>query len=329
MVSAVFVELSPVGLGAQSDPEDLRELIGVGLAGAISEAEQLGGTVASVSGFGLSVLFGAPQSHEDDPERALRASLRILAAVGQAPVRTGNEALGAPRIPTSSPALSARVGVETGVAVVGLVGRGEATGYGALGEVVGTAAALQSAARPGSVLVGPATRAATEEIFERGPGQDLALAAGAQPLSASYLLAPRARPLAEAGRRCLASTAPLVGREAELAQLTEAVRATVSGHGGAVVVVGEPGLGKSRLVAECRKYFMGWVGAASGRLPLWLEGRCASYASSSPYGAYQQLLSRFMGPHSKPARPCSDRPLPAPCGPCSPRTRRSSRCWRG
>ena len=295
LVSAVFVELSPVGLGAQSDPEDLRELIGVGLAGAISEAEQLGGTVASVSGFGLSVLFGAPQSHEDDPERALRASLRILAAVGQAPVRTGNEALGAPTIPTSSPALSARVGVETGVAVVGLVGRGEATGYGALGEVVGTAAALQSAARPGSVLVGPATRAATEEIFEWGPGQDLALAAGAQPLSASYLVAARARPLAEAGRRRLASTAPLVGREAELAQLTEAVRATVSGHGGAVVVVGEPGLGKSRLVAECRKYFMGWVGAASGRLPLWLEGRCASYASSSPYGAYQQLLSRFIG----------------------------------
>ena len=77
--------------------------------------------------------------------------------------------------------------------------------------------------------------------------------------------------------------------------LTEAVRATVAGHGGAVLVVGEPGLGKTRLVAECRKYFMGWVGAASGRLPLWLEGRCASYASSTPYGAYQQLLCRFIG----------------------------------
>jgi hypothetical protein len=179
--------------------------------------------------------------------------------------------------------------------VVGPIGRGDATGYGALGEVVGAAAALQSAARPGLVLVGPATRAATEEIFEWGPGQDLALTPGAQPVSASYLIGPRARPLAEAGRRRLAAVAPLVGREAELALLTEAVRATVSGSGGAVVVVGEPGLGKTRLVAECRNYFMGWVGAASGRLPLWLEGRCASYASSTPYGAYQQLLSRFIG----------------------------------
>jgi DNA-binding SARP family transcriptional activator len=309
LVSAVFVELSPVGLGAQADPEDLRELIGVGLAEAISEAEQFGGTVASVSGFGMSVLFGAPQSHEDDPERALRAALRIVGAVGQAPVRTGNGALGAATSLTSFPALSARMGVETGVAVVGPIGRGDATGYGALGEVVGAAAALQSAARPGLVLVGPATRAATEEIFEWGPGQDLALTPGAQPVSASYLIGPRARPLAEAGRRRLAAVAPLVGREAELALLTEAVRATVSGSGGAVVVVGEPGLGKTRLVAECRNYFMGWVGAASGRLPLWLEGRCASYASATPYGAYQQLLSRFIG---APARERRDGAPPGP-----------------
>ena len=88
---------------------------------------------------------------------------------------------------------------------------------------------------------------------------------------------------------------PSSGRDAELAMLTDAVRATVSGRGGVVVVVGEPGLGKTRLVGECRNYFMGWVGAASGRMPLWLDGRCASYASSSPYGAYQQLLSRFIG----------------------------------
>ena len=77
--------------------------------------------------------------------------------------------------------------------------------------------------------------------------------------------------------------------------LTDAVRAAVTGRGGAVVLVGEPGIGKTRLVGECRKFFMGWVGAASGRLPLWLQGRCASYASSTPYGAYQQLLCRFMG----------------------------------
>ena len=92
-MSVVFVELVPAGLGGQVDPEDLRELISAGLAQTMSEVEAFGGTVASISGFGMSVLFGAPQSHEDDPERALRAALRIAAAVGQ-PGSDGRALLG-------------------------------------------------------------------------------------------------------------------------------------------------------------------------------------------------------------------------------------------
>ena len=71
-----------------------------------------------------------------------------------------------------------------------------------------------------------------------------------------------------------------------------------AGHGGdwvGLFVVGEPGLGKTRLVQECRRRFMAWVGAGTGRLPLWLEGRSASYESSTPYGLYQQLLSAWTG----------------------------------
>ena len=297
LVSALFVDLTPSGLGPLVDPEDLREVVGTGLAGAISEVEAFGGTVTSVSGFGMSVLFGAPQSHEDDPERALRAALRIMASVGctQTSAINGSSRSGAAYVGAPGITLSARIGVETGPAVVGPVGSRGSVGYGAVGEVVGAAAALQSAARPGAVLVGPATRAAAEGIFEWGPSADLSVAPGSKPLSGTYLIAPQARSTAEAGRRRLAARAPLAGRDAELAVLREAVRATVSGRGGTVVVVGEPGLGKTRLVTECRKYFMGWVGAASGRLPLWLEGRCASYASSTPYGAYQQLFCRFIG----------------------------------
>ena len=128
-----------------------------------------------------------------------------------------------------------------------------------------------------------------------GASQDIPVPLGASPLSGSYLVGARPRSVAEVGRRGLAARARLVGRGAELAVLTDAVRAAVAGTGGAVVVAGEPGIGKTRLVSECREFFMGWVGAASGRLPLWLEGRCASYASSTPYGAYQQLLCRFIG----------------------------------
>jgi hypothetical protein len=87
----------------------------------------------------------------------------------------------------------------------------------------------------------------------------------------------------------------LVGRQIELAVLDDALRESISGAGSVAFIVGEPGLGKTRLVQECRKRFMAWVGAGTGRLPLWLEGRAASYASSTPYGLYQQLLSAWVG----------------------------------
>ena len=155
LVSVVFVELVPAGLGGQVDPEDLRELISAGLAQTMTEVEAFGGTVASISGFGMSVLFGAPQSHEDDPERALRASLRIAAAVGQ-PARSRQRRLWRrvqSRTAAPQAALSVRIGVESGTAVVGPMGDGDQMRYGAVGEVVGLAAALQSAAKPGTVLV--------------------------------------------------------------------------------------------------------------------------------------------------------------------------------
>ena len=130
----------------------------------IAHIEALGGTVTSVSGSGLVALFGAPESHEDDPERALRASFRIV---------SGSD--------VANGALSLRAGVETGRAVVGHIAGGSAAHYGAVGEVVGSAAALQRVARPGSVLVGPATRAATETLFEWGPSEEVAVVPGSAP----------------------------------------------------------------------------------------------------------------------------------------------------
>jgi class 3 adenylate cyclase/tetratricopeptide (TPR) repeat protein len=282
LVSILFAELSgPQRMGRRLDPEDLREVIGEALAGLIAEVEGLGGTVTAVSGAGVVALFGAPEAHEDDPERAVRAGSRILSTIAAA-----NSARRAEE-------LSVRVGIETGPAVVGSFGTG--AGYGAVGEVVGAAAAVQSAAKAGSVLVGPMTRAATEAVFEWGPAEDVVPSPGAKPVVASYLERPTARPASYRGQRPLAGRAPLVGRQTELAVLEDALREAISGTGSVLFIVGEPGLGKTRLVDECRKRFMAWVGASTGRLPLWLEGRAASYASSTPYGLYQQLLCAWVG----------------------------------
>ena len=89
--------------------------------------------------------------------------------------------------------------------------------------------------------------------------------------------------------------AALIGRDAELRVLDTALRDAVEGRGSVVVLTGDAGLGKTRLVQECRKRFIAWVGAGSGRLPLWLEGRGASYASATPYGLYRQLVASWIG----------------------------------
>ena len=315
LVSVVFVELAPAGIGGHIDPEDLRELISAGLAQTMSEVEAFGGTVASISGFGMSVLFGAPQSHEDDPERALRAALRIAAAVGppeagfNAPPGGGDGRTGAPRT-----ALCVRIGVESGTAVVGPMGDGDQMRYGAVGEVVGVAAALQSAAKPGTVLVpGHPCRRRRDFRVGAGPGHTRAL--GRQPAQRELPGGGAATP----GRRGRPSSPGGAGhprRTCRRADGTDRCRARRRGRrGGAVVVVGEPGLGKTRLVSECRKFFMGWVGAASGRLPLWLEGRCASYASSTPYGPTSSPCAALLGYPSRPGRRRCAPPSSRRCAP--------------
>ena len=281
-VSVLFAEVAaPAGLASAVGLETLRELVGGSLAAVITEVEALGGTVTSVSGRGLQAMFGAPQAHEDDPERAVLAAFRALTAAATTAAATeGGTAL--------------RIGVESGPAVVGPIGGGAKVEYGAFGDVVSVAAALQSAARPGAVLVGPATRAATGHLFTWGAGEEVSLGGNARPLVASYLEAPRAR-VGERRPRGVGGRAALIGRDAEMRVLETALRQAVEGRGSVVVLTGEAGLGKTRLVQECRKRFIAWVGAGSGRLPLWLEGRGASYASATPYGLYRQLVASWVG----------------------------------
>jgi class 3 adenylate cyclase/tetratricopeptide (TPR) repeat protein len=281
-VSVLFAEVAaPAGLAGAVGLETLRELVGGSLAAVITEVEALGGTVTSVSGRGLQAMFGAPQAHEDDPERAVLAAFRALSAVATAEAAAeGGTAL--------------RIGVESGPAVVGPVGGGAKVEYGAFGDVVSVAAALQSAARPGAVLVGPATRAVTGHLFSWGAGEEVSLGGNARPLVASYLEAPRAR-VGERRPRGVGGRAALIGRDAELRVLETALRQAVEGRGSVVVLTGDAGLGKTRLIQECRKRFIAWVGAGSGRLPLWLEGRGASYASATPYGLYRQLVASWVG----------------------------------
>ena len=149
LVTVLFAQLVGVSVPREGrDPEDVKQVVGNALAGTIAEVEGLGGTVTSVSGAGLAAVFGAPEAHEDDPERAVRAGFRMMSVMAA----SGTAAEPEP--------LSVRVGIESGTAIVGPLWSAGGSGYGAAGAVVETAAVLQWAAKPGSVLVGPATRIA-------------------------------------------------------------------------------------------------------------------------------------------------------------------------
>ena len=277
-VSVLFAEVAvPDGLARKLGPEDLRQVVGGCLAAVIAEVEALGGVITSVSGYGMQAMFGAPTAHEDDPERAVRAAFRAFAATAL----TGGDG---PRL---------RIGIESGPAVLGPVGGGTRVEYVPTGEVVRIAAALQSSARRGSALVGPVTRAATDHLFSWGPGENVQLGDDSAPVAAAYLAEPR--PSAGSRSPRLGGSGALVGRDHELAVLDAALRDAVKGRGSVVLLTGEPGLGKTRLVHECRNRFMAFVGAGSGRLPSWLEGRCTSYSASTPYSLYQQLVGSWAG----------------------------------
>jgi DNA-binding SARP family transcriptional activator/tetratricopeptide (TPR) repeat protein len=286
-VSVLSAEVVPAG---DLDPERLRDAVGRGLSAVIAAAEAFGGTVTSVSGHGVQAVFGAPEAHEDDPERAARAAFRALSSQALSSQALSSQAPSNQALASEGTAgATLRIGLETGPAVLGPIGGGGRVEYGAVGEVVRLAAALQALARPGSVLVGPVTRAAVASLFTWGEpvlaGSAPSSTAPSGPsLTATYLGEPRpgaTGPRPASPRR----RGPLVGRQAELAALGNALREAVCGRGLVVLVTGEPGLGKTRLVQEARRR------APAGTV--WLEGRCASYASSTPYSLFQQLLANW------------------------------------
>jgi len=220
-------------LSTRFDPEDLREIVGAYHRCVTDTVGRFGGFVAKYMGDGVLIYFGYPEAHEDDAERAARAGLAVIDAVG--------------RLATQEP-LNVRIGVATGLVVVGdLIGTGAAQERGVVGETPNLAARLQALARPGTLVVADTTRRQIGMLFEI---EDL----GPQPL-AGFAEPQRAwRVVGESGvvsrfEALRSGTTPLVGRDEELDLLARRWQQAKSGEGRVVLVSGEPGIGKSRLTA--------------------------------------------------------------------------------
>src|SRR5215472_10480605 len=233
-LTVMFCDLvGSTALSTRHDPEDLRELIGTYHRAVADTVGRFDGFVAKYMGDGVLIYFGYPRAHEDDAERAVRAGLAVVAAVGRLPARED---------------LRVRLGIATGLAVVGdLIGEGAAQERGVVGETPNLAARLQALAMPNTLIIGEATRQQVGGLFDLADLGRQALAGFGEPQ-------PAWRVVGESGmlsrfEALRSGETPLVGRDEEVELLVRRWHQAKSGEGRVALISGEPGIGKSRLTA--------------------------------------------------------------------------------
>ena len=276
VITALFCDL--VGFTATSegaDPEDVNKMLASYFATARAQIEAHGGVVEKFIGDAVVGVFGAPAAHEDDPERAVRAGLRIaedaeeLEAVGGVPLRL-------------------RVGINTGEALVRLgITPGSGEGFLA-GDAINTASRIQSVAPEMGVAVGLATYEATAAVFDYDELEPATLKGKSEPVRVFHAKAPRARLGTDLTRT---HDTPFIGREVDLALLKGLFEKTLAANSVQLVtVVGEPGLGKSRIVAELGDYV-----DARPELIIWRQGRCLPYGEGITFWALGEIVKAHAG----------------------------------
>ena len=270
LVSVLFVDL--VGFTAASegrDSEDTRELLSRYFDVARTVIERYGGTVEKFIGDAVMAVWGAPIAQEDDAERAVRAALDLAAA-----------------IPEIDPLLRARAGILTGEAAVTL----GATDQGMVaGDLVNTASRIQSAAEPGTVLTGDATKRATEATIAYEDAGEHEMKGKTEPVQlwrAMRVVAGRGGSMRSAGLE-----APFVGRNRELQLVKDLFHASEEERRAQLVLVsGIAGIGKSRLAWEFEKYIDGLAADT-----FWHRGRCLSYGEGVAYWALAEMVRMRCG----------------------------------
>ena len=275
VVSVLFVDL--VGFTDRSDradPEDVRATLRPYHERVKADIERFGGTVEKFIGDAVMAVFGAPIAHEDDAERAVRAALRILETIEE----LSEEGLG----------LSVRAAVTTGEAVVALGARPERGEGIVTGDVVNTAARLQSAAPVGTVLVDETTMRSAEAAITFEPLDPVEAKGKSEPIPVWRASEARSRFGVDTDLR---AETLFVGRDSELALLSETfARALREPSTQLVTVVGEPGLGKSRLVWEFREEI-----DRRSDLVRWRQGRCLPYGEGITFWALGEIVKAEAG----------------------------------
>src|SRR5688500_6751133 len=278
-VTVLFADMvDSTVMGEQLDPEQVAEIMNGAFAFLNASVTKYGGTVARLLGDAIIAFFGAPVAHEDDAERAVRAGLDIQAAAREYAEAVKRD---------YGVDFKVRIGINTGLAVLAAVGDEIKTEYTAMGDTTNVAARLQSAAEPGSVLISADTYHLVKQLFELRPRGGAMVKGKSAPIVTYEVLSPRVVPGKVRGLEGL--TSPLVGRAAEFKLVNDKLNEVRDGRGAFVAVIGEAGLGKSRLVEEVSE------STKSGPQVAWLEGRALSYEQAVTYYPWRQVIRGAIG----------------------------------
>ncbi len=278
-LTVMFCDLvGSTALSTGMEPEDLRDVIASFQNRCSAAIRRYDGFVAKYMGDGILIYFGYPRAHEDEAERSVRAGLDIVDAMAEL-----NAAV--PRPPGVE--LAVRIGIATGPVIVGdQIGEGTASETAVVGETPNLAARLQALAQPNQIVVGAATRAMLGDHFEL---QDLGayeLKGFAEPVPVWRVLSARDVESRFAATRA-GSAAPLVGRQEEMGLLLRAWESSCHGRGQVVLIQGEAGVGKSRLVEGLRE--------AAGKDHIWVAIRCSPFHTASAFHPIIEHLRRVFG----------------------------------
>ncbi len=276
-VTVLFADISGfTSLSERLDPEELAALTNDMLKDLAEAVYQYEGYVDKFIGDAVMAVFGAPVTHEDDAERALRAALEM---------RERFEGFNRRWINILMKPLSVHIGVNTGIVIAGGVGSDLRMSYTVLGDTVNTASRLQDAAEPGQILVSRHTYRQARAAFEFLVGESIRVKGKREPLAVYELRGARLTP--EKTRGLSNMNPAFVGREREIDQLRGVMNGLEIGEGQLVLISGEAGIGKSRLLTE-------WHAEIKGSVH-WVEGRCLAYTRAVPYGPFLDLIRRHAG----------------------------------
>jgi class 3 adenylate cyclase/pimeloyl-ACP methyl ester carboxylesterase len=276
-VTVLFCDLTEsTRIAEKLGPEIYRDLLGDYLERASGSVHRYEGVINQLAGDGFMAIFGAPIAHDDDAARACRAALAIQTEM-RGLARDWRERLGED--------LAARIGINTGLAIVGSIGSDLRMDYSAIGDTTNVASRIEAAAPAGQALVSAATRKLVAHHFETEEFATEAFKGKSEKVTVYRLV--REVPRSERRHQALRSgLAPHLGRQTELALLRERFEEARAGQGQVLFLGGEAGIGKSRLIHEFRRQLE--PGAFA-----WLEGQCVSYGSRVAHWPVADLLRGF------------------------------------